>query len=139
MVLLDDPLVLDDRELSLTVSVGVTLSTPTDSPESLLRDADDAMYQAKRDGRNQVKVFDQHARSRAHRRQSVTMALPQALERDELHLEFQPMIDLATCEVAGFESLLRWDHPELGSIPPAEFIPIAEATGMILRIGVLGA
>ncbi|MEY2416335.1 MAG: hypothetical protein QOH53_1669, partial [Ilumatobacteraceae bacterium] len=136
MVLLDDPLVLDDRELSLTVSVGVTLSTLTDSPESLLRDADDAMYQAKRDGRNQVKVFDQHARSRAHRRQSVTMALPQALERDELHLEFQPMIDLATCQVAGFESLLRWDHPELGSIPPAEFIPIAEATGMILRIGI---
>ena len=136
MVLLDDPLVLDDRELSLTVSVGVTLSTASDSPESLLRDADDAMYQAKRDGRDQVKVFDQHARSRAHRRQSVTMALTQALERDELHLEFQPMIDLATGEVAGFESLLRWDHPELGSIPPAEFIPIAEATGMILRIGV---
>jgi diguanylate cyclase (GGDEF)-like protein/PAS domain S-box-containing protein len=136
MALLDDPLVLDDRELSLTVSVGVTLSTATDSAESLLRDADDAMYQAKRDGRNQVKVFDQHARSRAHRRQRVTMALPEALERDELHLEFQPMIDLTTCEVAGFESLLRWNHPELGSIPPAEFIPIAEATGMILQIGV---
>ena len=136
MVLLDEPLVLDDRELSLTVSVGVTLSTATDSPESLLRDADDAMYQAKRDGRNQVKVFDQHARSRAHRRQSVTMALPQALARDELHLEFQPIIDLATGEVAGFESLLRWEHPDLGSITPDEFIPIAEATGMILRIGV---
>ena len=136
MVLLDDPLMLEDRELFLTVSVGVTLSTAGDSPESLLRDADDAMYQAKRDGRNQVRVFDQHARVRAHRRQSVTMALPQALERNEMHLEFQPIIDLATCEVAGFESLLRWDHPELGSIPPAEFIPIAEATGVILRIGV---
>ncbi|MBK5334012.1 MAG: EAL domain-containing protein [Ilumatobacteraceae bacterium] len=136
LVLLDEPLRLADRELFLTVSVGVTLSTASDSPESLLRDADDAMYQAKRDGRNQVKVFDHHARSRAHRRQSVTTALPQALERDELHLEFQPIIDLATCEVAGFESLLRWDHPELGSIPPAEFIPIAEATGLILRIGI---
>ena len=136
IALLDAPLILEDRELFLTVSVGVTLSTPTDSPESLLRDADDAMYQAKRDGRNQVKVFDHHARSRAHRRQAVTTALPRALERDELRLEFQPIIDLATCEVAGFESLLRWDHPELGSIPPAEFIPIAEATGLILRIGI---
>ena len=136
MKLLDDPLILEDRELSLTVSVGVTLSTATDSSDSLLRDADDAMYQAKNDGRNQVKVFDHHARFRAHRRQSVSMALPQALERDEMRLEFQPIIDLVTCQVAGFESLLRWDHPELGSIPPAEFIPIAEASGIILRIGV---
>ena len=136
MVLLDDPLILEDRELFLTVSVGVTLSTATDSSESLLRDADDAMYQAKNDGRNQVKVFDHHARFRAQRRQTIAMALPQAFERDEMHLEFQPIINLVTCDVAGFESLLRWDHPELGSIPPAEFIPIAEASGMILRIGV---
>ena len=135
MILLDDPLVLDDRELSLTVSVGVTLSTATDSPESLLRDADDAMYQAKREGRNQVKVFDHHARSRAHRRQSITMALPKVFELNQLHLEFQPILALATGEVAGFESLLRWDHPNLGSVSPNEFIPIAEASGLILRVG----
>ena len=81
MVLLDDPLVLDDRDLRLAVSVGVTLSTATDSPESLLRDADDAMYQAKNEGRNQVKVFDHHARSRAHHRQSIAVALPNAFEQ----------------------------------------------------------
>ena len=135
MELLRTPLSLPNRELSLTYSVGVTLSTTGDSPESLLRDADDAMYQAKRDGKDQVIVFDQHARSRAHRRQSVAAALPQALERDELHLKYQPILDLGTLEVAGFESLLRWDHPELGTIPPDEFIPIAEATGQILSIG----
>jgi diguanylate cyclase (GGDEF)-like protein/PAS domain S-box-containing protein len=135
MALLDDPLALEDRELSLTVSVGVTLSIATDSPESLLRDADDAMYQAKHEGRNQVKVFDHYARARAHRRQTVTSALSKVFEHDELHLEFQPILDLSTGKVAGFESLLRWDHPILGSIPPGEFIPIAEASGQILRIG----
>ncbi|MEP7203321.1 MAG: EAL domain-containing protein [Ilumatobacteraceae bacterium] len=136
MVLLDEPLVLDDRDLLLTVSVGVTLSTLTDTPQSLLRDADDAMYQAKNEGRDQVKVFDHHARCRAHRRQSIAEALPAAFENDELHLEFQPVIELSTGEVAGFEALLRWNHVVLGSIPPAEFIPVAEATGLILRIGV---
>ena len=76
MVLLDEPLVLDDLDLRLEVSVGVTLSTTIDSPESLLRDADDAMHQAKNEGRNQVKVFDHHARARAHRRQTIAVALP---------------------------------------------------------------
>ena len=133
--LLRDPVAISDRELQLTVSVGVTRSTTADSPASLLRDADDAMYQAKRDGKNQVVVFDHHARARAHRRQSVARALPQALERNELHLEYQPILELAGLEVAGFESLLRWVHPELGAITPDEFIPIAETTGLIRSIG----
>jgi EAL domain-containing protein (putative c-di-GMP-specific phosphodiesterase class I)/DNA-binding winged helix-turn-helix (wHTH) protein len=83
-----------------------------------------------------VKVFDHHARSRAHRRQAITVALPAAFENADLHLEYQPVVELTTGQVAGFEALLRWDHADLGSIPPAEFIPIAEATGLILRIGV---
>ena len=74
----------------------------------------------------------EHAR---HRRQSVATALPQALELGELHLEFQPILDLARLEVAGFESLLRWVHPELGPITPDEFIPIAETSGLIRPIG----
>jgi diguanylate cyclase (GGDEF)-like protein len=132
---LDAPFVLPDRTLALTFSVGVALSTTTDSPESLFRDADDAMYQAKCEGRDRAIVFDEHARSRAHRRQSVAIALRQALERDELHLKYQPILNLFTRKVVGVESLLRWDHPELGTITPDEFISIAEATGQILPIG----
>ena len=135
MNLLEAPLVLPDREVVLRYSIGVTLSTKTDTPEALLRDAEDAMYQAKREGGSQAIVFDHQARTRAQRRQSVAVALPHALEHDELHLQYQPIVSLATRVVAGFESLLRWKHPHLGTISPDEFIPIAETTGQILPIG----
>lgn len=123
------------RLLEITASIGVARSMPEDTPESLLRDADTAMYQAKADGRARVVAFDARGRERAHRRSFLESALRLALERDQLHLVFQPVIDLTSLQVAGFESLLRWEHPDLGSVAPDEFIPIAEDTGLIFSIG----
>ena len=137
LALFDDRATARAKDRRLTVSVGVALSTPTDSPTSLLRDADEAMYHAKRLGRDRLTVFDSEARARAHRRQRLTVALPLALERDEFHVAYQPILRLDTLEVAGFEALLRWRHPELGPISPVEFIPIAEENGFILPLGKL--
>ena len=132
---LSDPVRIGGRRFELTASIGVTLSDHADSAESLLRDADSAMYQAKAEGRARSAVFDAEARARAHRRVLIQTALGQALEADELWLAYQPVVDLDDGRVAGFEALLRWDHPTLGSVRPDEFIPIAERTGLILPIG----
>ena len=102
---------------------------------SLLRDAGDALSQAKEDGRDRITVFDDAAKARVRRRRNLGTALRRALANNELRLEYQPILELGHLEVAGFEALLRWDHPGLGPIGPDEFIPIAEATGLIHSIG----
>ena len=134
---LREPLTVGEHgvHVAVTASVGVALSTPSDSSRSLLRDADDAMHHAKASGKNCVMVFDGAARSRTQRRRTLATALPLALERGELHVVYQPVIDLETLTTAGFEALLRWQHPDLGAITPLEFIPLAEASGDILVIG----
>ncbi|HUF97595.1 MAG TPA: diguanylate cyclase, partial [Ilumatobacter sp.] len=134
---LREPLTVGEHgvQVAVTASVGVALSTASDSSASLLRDADDALHHAKASGKNRVTVFDGAARSRAHRRRTLAASLPLALERDELHVEYQPIIDLVTLTTVGFEALLRWQHPDLGVIAPLEFIPLAEASGEILPIG----
>ncbi|MHB1138124.1 MAG: sensor domain-containing protein, partial [Microthrixaceae bacterium] len=129
------PVKIAGRTFELTASIGVTLSDRSDSAESLLRDADAAMYQAKADGRAHSAVFDAVSRGRAHRRVTLQTALAQALSNSELHLVYQPIIELADDSVAGFEALLRWNHPALGPVGPDEFIPLAEATGLIVPIG----
>ena len=123
------------RAMSLTASIGVGLSATGDTPASLIRDADNAMYQAKRDGRNRINVFDHLARASADRQQQIVDALPAAHADRLFRLEYQPVLDLSTSAVAGFEALLRWAHPELGNIAPDEFIPLAESTGLIVDIG----
>jgi len=132
---LSRPIDAGARSVGITASIGVARSTPVDTPESLLRDADTAMYQAKADGRARVVAFDARGRERAHRRTFLEAELRLALERDQLHLVFQPVLDLRTLQVAGFESLLRWEHPDFGPVGPDEFIPIAEDTGLIMAIG----
>jgi diguanylate cyclase (GGDEF)-like protein/PAS domain S-box-containing protein len=134
-VALRAPVKVAGRSIQLSASIGVTLSDHTDSAESLLRDADAAMYQAKADGRARTAVFDAAARGRAHRRVMMQTALAQALGNDELHLTYQPIVELTSGAVAGFEALLRWDHPTLGAVGPDEFIPLAETTGLIGPIG----
>jgi EAL domain-containing protein (putative c-di-GMP-specific phosphodiesterase class I) len=101
----------------------------------LLRDADIAMYEAKRAGKSQIKIFDPAMRLTATRHLEFRSDLGSAIERDQLRLVFQPMVDLRTGEVTGAEALLRWEHPTRGSIAPAEFIPIAERAGLIVSIG----
>jgi len=132
---LAQPINMGERAIDLTASIGVARSMAADTSESLLRDADTAMYQAKADGRARVVAFDAQGRDRAHRRSFLETELRNALQRDQLHLAFQPVVDLGTLRVAGFEALLRWEHPDFGSIGPDEFIPIAEETGLIVSIG----
>ena len=93
------------------------------------------MYEAKHIGQGHIVVFDQSSRARSERRQHVREALETALELGQFNLEYQPIVTVSDIEIAGFEALLRWDHPTLGRIPPDEFIPIAESSGLILRIG----
>jgi len=132
------PFAVRDDEIASSVSIGIAISDPTDptrDAESLLRDADTAMYQAKEAGRDAVTVFDESMRDRATQRLALEHDLRQALERGELHLHYQPVVKLPGGEIEGFEALLRWAHPTRGQIPPVAFIPVAEDTGLIVPIG----
>ncbi len=119
-----------------SVSVGVAVSgSPADHAEGLLRDADIAMYQAKSSGRDRVEVFTERIRREARARDELGRELGKALDDDAIGVHFQPMIDLHAGRLMGFEALARWRHPERGVVPPVEFIPIAEAAGLIGDLG----
>jgi diguanylate cyclase (GGDEF)-like protein/PAS domain S-box-containing protein len=124
------------HELPVTVSAGVALY-PTDgrNAEALIESADVALYEAKQAGGNSFRPFRQQMSARAAERLSVDGSLLRALERSELRLHYQPRINLTTGAVVGVEALVRWDHPERGLISPAEFLPIAEQSGLIIPIG----
>ncbi len=136
-MLAESPSVGDDEvePTRLSFSVGIATNTGVDSPESIIAAADTAMEDAKRDGGDRVVVFDDDARARATRHRNLAAALAHALERDELHLEYQPIVDVVSLRTVGFEALLRWTHPDLGQISPVEFIPIAESDRLICPIG----
>ena len=130
------PFRIDDREVFLRASAGlVIVETPYDAVDELVRDAQVATAAAKSMDLGHVAVFDASMRERARRAHQLGEQLRRALERDQLHLAYQPIVELATQRVASFEVLLRWDHPELGLVSPAEFVPIAEDAGLIVPIG----
>ena len=132
------PFAVRHDEIASSVSIGIAVSDPADplrDAESLLRDADTAMYQAKEAGRDAVTVFDASMRDRATQRLALEHDLRLAIERGELHLHYQPVVKLPNGEIEGFEALLRWAHPTRGQIPPVAFIPVAEDTGLIVPIG----
>ncbi len=130
------PLALDSGDHAFKVSVGIALAADRgDTPESLLRDADTAMYRAKARGRGRCELFDEAVRTEALERALTEADLRRAIERGELEVWYQLVVDLATGRPVSTEALARWEHPERGMIPPTEFIPIAEETGLIADLG----
>jgi diguanylate cyclase (GGDEF)-like protein/PAS domain S-box-containing protein len=130
------PFQLSAGEHFATASLGVAISSGEGSlPAGLIRDADAAMYQAKARGRGRFEIFDRAMRARTIERLSVENDLRRALERDELRVSYQPIVSLRDGSVASVEALLRWEHPERGVVLPAEFIPVAEESGLIEPIG----
>jgi diguanylate cyclase (GGDEF)-like protein len=130
------PVVVDAGELTVTGSVGVVVcDRPGATAESLLRDADVALYRAKAVRRGSAVVFDATLQADNDRRTAVERELRSALSRGELGLAFQPVVGMTGADVVGAEALLRWTSAELGSVSPAEFIPIAEDCGLIVEIG----
>ena len=133
---LNEPVTVQSTELYVSGSVGVAMY-PTDGTDidTLLMNADTAMYRAKEAGRGGVQFYDRSMNARALDRLLMETMLRRALERGEFVLHYQPRIELASGHIVGAEALIRWQHPERGLVSPDEFIPLAEATGLVIPIG----
>ena len=129
------PFLLGDSEQFVSASIGIAMAAGGELPSELIRDADSAMYRAKDRGRARYELFDERMRARAIARLRVENDLRRALERRELRLEYQPVVQLPGERITGLEALIRWDHPERGLVGPEEFVPVAEENGLIDRIG----
>jgi diguanylate cyclase (GGDEF)-like protein/PAS domain S-box-containing protein len=129
------PVLLDGREVFVSASIGIALSSPNIGADGVLRNADLALYRAKADGRARYAMFDPSMEARALERLEVETDLRHALDRHELRVFFQPVVDLESGHVNEVEALVRWDRPGRGIVSPTAFIPIAEETGLIVQIG----
>jgi diguanylate cyclase (GGDEF)-like protein/PAS domain S-box-containing protein len=133
---LKDPLVLRNKEIFVTTSIGIAMyPVDGDDADTLIKNADAAMYQSKDGGRDEFRFYSSNANAQALQRLLLANDLRKALEQQEFYLTYQPQIDLHTGKTIGVEALLRWHHPALGHLSPAQFIPLAEETGLILPIG----
>ncbi|MGI8865586.1 MAG: putative bifunctional diguanylate cyclase/phosphodiesterase [Rubrobacteraceae bacterium] len=131
----ENAFILGENEFHVTASIGVVPSIAASNAGDLLRSADLAMYKAKEGGRARYEIYDARLLHRASERLRLERELRRAIRRGELRVLYQPQILLATGKIVGFESLLRWDHPERGLLLPEEFLDVAEETGLILPIG----
>jgi diguanylate cyclase (GGDEF)-like protein len=129
------PFELSVGNVVISASIGVAKSLGGAQALELIRDADTAMYKAKGSGRNAYALFDTSLRDEVRDRMNLEQALRRALPRGELSVHYQPIVDLATDELDGFEALMRWQHPTLGAVSPVDFIPVAEETGLIVQSG----
>ncbi len=129
------PVTAHDREVVITASVGIAVSEPGQNAEALMRNADVAMYAAKTAGKNRCQIFRREMQEAVARRLDLEADLRQAIERQELVLHYQPIVDLASGEFAGVEVLVRWAKPDRPLIYPLEFIDVAEESGLILPMG----
>ena len=130
------PIAFNDREIFLTASIGLALAeNPASRTDEVLKDAELAMYYAKRIGGDRIEIFKPAMRSRKTDRLTMELELRRAIEREEIKVLYQPIVRLEDRAIAGFEALARWDHPKLGRLSPAEFITIAEEIGLIVDLG----
>jgi diguanylate cyclase (GGDEF)-like protein/PAS domain S-box-containing protein len=133
---LHEPIVLEGREVYARASIGIaTRLGPTTTPDELLRNADLAMYTAKANGKGCIELFEPAMHHRAVDRLAIRGELEKAVQQGDIDVAYQPIVRLDSGEVIGFEALARWSHPERGPVSPAEFVPIAEDTGLIVPLG----
>ena len=130
------PFLIDGYEVTSGASIGIAFSPDHgDTPDKLLQNADLALYAAKADGRSRFVRFEGSMGSAAEVRRTLELDLRSALVRDEMRLHYQPLINIKTGEPSGYEALVRWEHHARGTVMPSDFIPIAEETGMVIKIG----
>nr|WP_249154590.1 GAF domain-containing protein [Bradyrhizobium manausense] len=133
---LAEPMELAGHECHTTASIGIAMYPANGADaQTLTKNADMAMYLAKEDGKNGYRFFSKEVKTQSIERLSLESALRRALEREQFSLNYQPKVDMETGQITGVEALLRWSHPDLGNVSPAQFIPLAEETGLIVPIG----
>jgi len=133
---LKPPIQLGDRTFHITASIGIGCSKFGDADATtMLRNSDSAMYHAKDRGRDRIEIYDNAIQAALDRRVEIESSLRRAIELQELEIYYQPIVELRSGTMTGVEALLRWSHPEMGAVSPAEFIPIAEDCGLIFPIG----
>ena len=129
------PFTLSGNQLRVTASIGVATASGDDTADDLLRNADVAMYAAKRRGKGRAATYESRMYADIRQRVDLEAALRQGIERNELTLHYQPIVQLRSGAIYGMEALLRWDHPEYGRMLPQHFVPLAEETGLIVQLG----
>ena len=129
------PFWVEDREVAIGVSIGISFGGSEDTAGQVLRDADAAMYVAKRAGKHRFRMFEVNMHAEAVEQLQMRAELEAATDRDELRLRYQPLVDLRTGRIRGFEALVRWDHGRRGLLSPEHFLSFAEETGIIHRLG----
>lgn len=132
---LSTPFYLESQELYISASLGIALFPYDEDAETLLKNADAAMYRAKQQGRNNFQFYSPEMNTKARERLELEIDLRKALTKDEFLLYYQPQVDIHTGNIVSLEALIRWQHPQLGLIPPNQFIPLAEETGLICFLG----
>lgn len=132
---LDVPFSVSDRQVMTRASIGVAIAGPTDGPRELLSNADAAMYAAKHQGKGTFRQYEDSMHDEISRTLELRSSIQNAMRLDQFELKYQPIVDIDTGLITRFEALIRWNHPERGAIQPNEFIPYAEESGLIIRLG----